>query len=696
MGWSGEEPSLRRERFFVRLPSMESSPSRQYGAKRRLIGCMLSWVKRVCFSLAAVGFLVLVSSVNRVSFSAAIHHPRKLVPTQQQPLRVNYLRMGYEFTPDRHLQLLPSTMKRAEQLPSPTDPEEENNIRVRRFGSATVAKTPPISADDQEQQSQPYIEDIVFLPQKMDLILVRQFEDLSLRHRVSSCRYGSSQVLSKIINADYIDGRLAITCTRPDEFVGRNISTTNITVDVDDGDGRTLTSNTEYDLPPRWDAPLVYALLPTEDDVILFVKGVFDRRKIGDYTNLTSFKCVFGRGIETEVISGAQEVYRCGTPKFGAKDVTRQKAYLRYKGHSIPSVVYYDRSKPKINYTSGLPQQIISTEEISSPPVSSSSSSSPAHKHLICSCTMVWNAAKFMKEWVLYNSHLGVEKFFLYDNNSEDDIESVVGLLRGYNVSRHFWPWVKTQEAAFSHCAVRARNECVWMLYTDVDEFLFPKHWMVDLQADSSSISKLRKSAKALAEPTTKSIFKDLIKDSVAKVSLKMKLLRPTEVVQTLGQISFFCRNFGPSGLTQHPARGVTQGYICRDRSEQRHKSLVLLKGLKPSLANVIHHFDLRPEYTTVYTDPKQAVINHYKFQAWSEFQTKFTKRASTYVTDWREPVNLKSRDRPEGVGTDAVKPENWEGSHCFMNDTALRNYMRRVFQVKEGENAGKLEWELL
>ncbi|KAL3675598.1 hypothetical protein R1sor_025546 [Riccia sorocarpa] len=684
MGWTGEEPTLRRERSFVRASSMEFLPSRYYGTttiNRKPVDSMgftLSLAKRMCFSLAIIGLLLMVSSLCHGSFSA-LYYPGRLVSTQEnQPLPVNYLRTNYELVPARHRESVSSLAK---PQVSVTNAENEK-IRSKTLSSFAGTPPDPLAVDGEEQQeqrveqSQPYIEDIVSLPENLDLVLIRQFADRSLRNRVSFCRYGVNQAASKIINADYVDGRLAVTCTRPEEFAGKTISVANITVEVDDGDGEPLKSRMDYEFPATWNAPLVYSVLPTEDDVVLFVKGLFDRRKLGDYTNLTSFRCVFGSGIETEVTAGAQEVYRCATPEFGPKDVPRQKVYLRYRGRLIPSVAYYDRSKPKLAY-----QQIMSRLL---------SLSSPASKHLICSCTMIWNAAKFMKEWVLYNSHLGVEKFFLYDNNSEDDIESVVELLRGYNVSRHFWPWVKTQEAGFSHCAVRAQKECVWMLYTDVDEFLFPKYWMVNLK------SGLPKSEFALADTSTRSVFKGVIKDSVGKVASKMKLLKPTDGLQTLGQISFFCRNFGPSGLTQHPPRGVTQGYTCRDEREQRHKSLVLLKAMKPSLANVIHHFDLKPQYTTVYTDPRQGVVNHYKFQAWTEFESKFTKRASTYVANWKEPVNLHSRDRPEGVGPEGVKPEDWESSHCFKNDTALKNYMKKVFRVKDGENAGKLEWELL
>ena len=78
---------------------------------------------------------------------------------------------------------------------------------------------------------------------------------------------------------------------------------------------------------------------------------------------------------------------------------------------------------------------------------------------------MVWNQARAMKEWVIYHAWLGVEKWYIYDNNSDDEIDDVVRELevKGYNINRVVWPWIKSQEAGFSHCSLRAKEECKWV-----------------------------------------------------------------------------------------------------------------------------------------------------------------------------------------------------------------------------------------
>lgn len=79
-----------------------------------------------------------------------------------------------------------------------------------------------------------------------------------------------------------------------------------------------------------------------------------------------------------------------------------------------------------------------------------------SRKLQLCVCTMVFNGAKFLKEWIVYHSHLGVEKFIIYDNINDDNLEEIVESMAasGYNGWRHPWPSNKTEEAGFAHCAL--------------------------------------------------------------------------------------------------------------------------------------------------------------------------------------------------------------------------------------------------
>ncbi|KAJ6953305.1 hypothetical protein NC652_005108 [Populus alba x Populus x berolinensis] len=73
---------------------------------------------------------------------------------------------------------------------------------------------------------------------------------------------------------------------------------------------------------------------------------------------------------------------------------------------------------------------------------------------IVGACAMVFDVAKFLREWVVYHSKIGVEKFVLYDNDSDDDLMKVIKELNqeGYSIERSFRIWPKTQEAGrFSH-----------------------------------------------------------------------------------------------------------------------------------------------------------------------------------------------------------------------------------------------------
>lgn len=396
----------------------------------------------------------------------------------------------------------------------------------------------------------------------------------------------------------------------------------------------------------QWNATnlVVYDSFATEHDVVVFVHGASSPRESSlspdaELARLQKFRCVFNGEVETAVTSQAQEIFRCAHPPEGMI-LARKKMTVKYDGRLLPSLAYYN-------------------PELTAP--SPSTATQQQHRHDICACTMIYNGAKFLSEWVHYNSHLGVTKFFLYDNNSEDDLEETIAQLDRFNISKQPWPWVKTQNAGFSHCSLLTRSECDWMLFLDVDEYFF--------------FSENPKSPKNETHPP----LATLITDAVMKNSSR-----------SLGQITTACYDFGPSGLTISPPQGLTQGYTCRVKKPDRHKSIVRLCAVADSLQNSIHHFSLRDGYATEATAFAVGVVNHYKFQVWDEFKVKFRRRAATWVADWTENPKRTPQDRVPDLGVRAEKPEDWERRYCEVWDYGLRNYTRSVF----GKDEVVLPWE--
>ncbi|KAE8680373.1 putative Ser/Thr-rich protein T10 in DGCR region [Hibiscus syriacus] len=391
---------------------------------------------------------------------------------------------------------------------------------------------------------------------------------------------------------------------------------------------------------PRWDY-LAYECFSAEADVVVFVKGVNHRQGINKSPE--EFSCVFGddikNAVRTAVTSSKQEVFRCHHPVIASAERIKVSIEIRSQKLVVPSVAYY-----------------------TTPP--RRTPSNPKPKSLLCATTMVYNVAKFLREWVMYYSVIGVDKFILYDNGSDDNLQRVVKVLNeegDYNIERTFWVWPKTQEAGFSHSAVYFKDSCAWMMYVDVDEFIFSPSWLKNSYRPS-------------------------------KTMLKSLLSTPSD--RSTGQVSIKCNDFGPSDQKNHPETGVMQGYNCRRQTEQRHKSIILLEAVDHSLLNVIHHFDLNDSYYSWKELPLEAaVINHYKYQAWPEFMNKFRRRVSAFVADWRTRVNPMSKDRTPGLGFQPIKPDGWEKMFCDVKDERLKILSQKWFGSETAEGF-KMAWQ--
>jgi hypothetical protein len=82
--------------------------------------------------------------------------------------------------------------------------------------------------------------------------------------------------------------------------------------------------------------------------------------------------------------------------------------------------------------------------------------------------------AHYLREWIEFHRLVGVERFFLYDNLSEDDHLDVLRpyIEDGTVVYRH-WPLYPAQMQAYAHFLEHHRHDSTWVAFIDVDEFLF-------------------------------------------------------------------------------------------------------------------------------------------------------------------------------------------------------------------------------
>jgi Glycosyltransferase family 92 len=90
-------------------------------------------------------------------------------------------------------------------------------------------------------------------------------------------------------------------------------------------------------------------------------------------------------------------------------------------------------------------------------------------------CAIYRDEAHDLPEWIEFHRLLGVERFFLYDNFSEDDHRRVLRpYVREGLVHAQEWPLFGDQQRrAYDHCLGELRDEARWIAFIDCDEFLF-------------------------------------------------------------------------------------------------------------------------------------------------------------------------------------------------------------------------------
>jgi hypothetical protein len=109
-------------------------------------------------------------------------------------------------------------------------------------------------------------------------------------------------------------------------------------------------------------------------------------------------------------------------------------------------------------------------------------------KYQISICAIFKNEANYLKEWIEYHRLIGVDHFYLYNNNSSDrPLYMLLPYIKMGFVTLISWPdalkeweqpsmWsLSTQIPAYENAIkTRAKNETEWLILMDVDEFLVP------------------------------------------------------------------------------------------------------------------------------------------------------------------------------------------------------------------------------
>ena len=91
-------------------------------------------------------------------------------------------------------------------------------------------------------------------------------------------------------------------------------------------------------------------------------------------------------------------------------------------------------------------------------------------------CAIFKNEALYLKEWIEFHRVVGINHFYLYNNNSDDDYMSVVSpYIEEGIVTLIQWPKNQAQMECYCDCITNFRHETKWLGFIDIDEFVVPK-----------------------------------------------------------------------------------------------------------------------------------------------------------------------------------------------------------------------------
>lgn len=95
--------------------------------------------------------------------------------------------------------------------------------------------------------------------------------------------------------------------------------------------------------------------------------------------------------------------------------------------------------------------------------------------HYLSVCAIAKNEGPYFKEWIDWHRNHGVDKFYIYDNESTDDTRTILEpYIESGIVDYIYWPGYRRQLAAYDDCLERNRFASRWIAFIDLDEFIVP------------------------------------------------------------------------------------------------------------------------------------------------------------------------------------------------------------------------------
>lgn len=96
-------------------------------------------------------------------------------------------------------------------------------------------------------------------------------------------------------------------------------------------------------------------------------------------------------------------------------------------------------------------------------------------KYRISICGIFKDEGPFLKEWIEFNNMIGIDHFYLYNNNSSDNFKNVLKPYIDTGLVTYIdFPYNQAQIKAYKHFYDTYRHETQWISFLDIDEFFVP------------------------------------------------------------------------------------------------------------------------------------------------------------------------------------------------------------------------------
>lgn len=111
-------------------------------------------------------------------------------------------------------------------------------------------------------------------------------------------------------------------------------------------------------------------------------------------------------------------------------------------------------------------------------------SSGHEEKYYLAVCCIVKDENEYLKEWIEYHLKIGVQHFFIYDNESVIAVSETLQALDLLKFTTVIKVYGKAKQVtAYNDCLIRNKRTSHWIGFIDADEFIVPKSTGGDLVA---------------------------------------------------------------------------------------------------------------------------------------------------------------------------------------------------------------------